>query len=352
MLKSLMLNGTVESALRLRGSHIHEYEGEPGAPENLVEQDQGLLCAGEGEEFWNGWLLPPLPSLTSVEAQAPPSHFLCAHLVLLAGDSFPDSGMDVFKPHVPESEGLLWWLSGKESTCQFRRPRFHPRVRKIPWRRKWLIPKNTHSSVLAWGIPWTEKPGGLQSMGSQESDMTEQLKHHHHLRNMSTHFLHLLPWVCRCRLLQDRCPDCYGDDSESVGLQGNVGGSSGLWKSSPKTATTVLKSFEKEESLPVIKDPSSDADNLLYVVRCNYFHTGLRNGTLPFLCWPRNRAYASSKVTVSENGKHHFSSTSHFFSFPMLSPALLFSPSFSYHFFGLFISFPVLLFRLHTLIFT
>ena len=25
----------------------------------------------------------------------------------------------------------------------------------------------THSSVLAWRIPWTEEPGGLQSMGSQ-----------------------------------------------------------------------------------------------------------------------------------------------------------------------------------------
>ena len=27
----------------------------------------------------------------------------------------------------------------------------------------------THSSILAWKIPWTEEPGGLQSMGSQES---------------------------------------------------------------------------------------------------------------------------------------------------------------------------------------
>ena len=26
----------------------------------------------------------------------------------------------------------------------------------------------THSSILAWGIPWTEEPGGLQSMGPQE----------------------------------------------------------------------------------------------------------------------------------------------------------------------------------------
>ena len=29
-----------------------------------------------------------------------------------------------------------------------------------------------HSSILAWRIPWTEEPGRLQSMGSQESDMT------------------------------------------------------------------------------------------------------------------------------------------------------------------------------------
>ena len=31
----------------------------------------------------------------------------------------------------------------------------------------------THSSILAWRIPWTEEPGGLQSMELQESDMTE-----------------------------------------------------------------------------------------------------------------------------------------------------------------------------------
>ena len=30
----------------------------------------------------------------------------------------------------------------------------------------------THSSIFAWEIPWTEEPGGLQSMGSHELDMT------------------------------------------------------------------------------------------------------------------------------------------------------------------------------------
>ena len=33
----------------------------------------------------------------------------------------------------------------------------------------------THSGILAWEIPWTEEPGGLQSLGSQKSDITEQL---------------------------------------------------------------------------------------------------------------------------------------------------------------------------------
>ena len=30
----------------------------------------------------------------------------------------------------------------------------------------------TYSSILPWQIPWTEEPGGPQSMGSQESDRT------------------------------------------------------------------------------------------------------------------------------------------------------------------------------------
>jgi len=44
-----------------------------------------------------------------------------------------------------------------------RRPRFDPWIGKIPWRREW----QTHCSVLAWRIPWTEEPGGLSSIGSQ-----------------------------------------------------------------------------------------------------------------------------------------------------------------------------------------
>ena len=35
--------------------------------------------------------------------------------------------------------------------------------------------KATHSSTLAWRIPWTEELGGLQSTGRKESDTTERL---------------------------------------------------------------------------------------------------------------------------------------------------------------------------------
>ena len=38
----------------------------------------------------------------------------------------------------------------------------------------------THSSILAWRIPWTEEPGRLQSIGLQESDTTERLSTYTH----------------------------------------------------------------------------------------------------------------------------------------------------------------------------
>ena len=45
----------------------------------------------------------------------------------------------------------------------------------------------THSSILAWRIPWTEESGGLQSTGSQQLDTTERL-HFTHLSNLKQIF--------------------------------------------------------------------------------------------------------------------------------------------------------------------
>ena len=46
----------------------------------------------------------------------------------------------------------------------------------------------THSSILAWRIPWTEEPGRLRSMGVQESDTTWWLNHHHHHPDITESF--------------------------------------------------------------------------------------------------------------------------------------------------------------------
>ena len=46
-------------------------------------------------------------------------------------------------------------------------------VRSLGWEDPLKKEMATHSSILAWEIPWTEEPDRLPSMGSQESDMTE-----------------------------------------------------------------------------------------------------------------------------------------------------------------------------------
>jgi len=49
--------------------------------------------------------------------------------------------------------GFPGGASGKEAACQ--------------WGRSPGGGMATHSCILAWKIPWTEQPGGLQSMGMQ-----------------------------------------------------------------------------------------------------------------------------------------------------------------------------------------
>ena len=55
--------------------------------------------------------------------------------------------------------GLPRWLSGKEFTCQAGDAGLIL-SREGPLEKE----RATHSSILAWEIPWTEEPGGLQSM--------------------------------------------------------------------------------------------------------------------------------------------------------------------------------------------
>ena len=51
----------------------------------------------------------------------------------------------------------------------------------------------THSSILAWRIPWTEEPGGLQSIGLQSQTQLKRLSMHALEKEMATH-CSILAW--------------------------------------------------------------------------------------------------------------------------------------------------------------
>ena len=57
------------------------------------------------------------------------------------------------------------------------------------------LDKAPHSSTLAWKIPWTEEPGGLQSMGSQRVNMTERLDFHFSLSCIGEGNGNPLQWI-------------------------------------------------------------------------------------------------------------------------------------------------------------
>ena len=66
---------------------------------------------------------------------------------------------------------LPWWLSWQSIHLECRSLRFDPWVQKTSWRKTW----QPTPVFLPGEIPLTDKPGGLQFMGFQELDMTQQL---------------------------------------------------------------------------------------------------------------------------------------------------------------------------------
>ena len=72
---------------------------------------------------------------------------------------FPGGSVVKNLPAMPEPpETLVWSLGGED-----------PLEKEMA----------THSSILTWRIPWTEKPGGLQSMGSQRVGLKRHSTHAH-----------------------------------------------------------------------------------------------------------------------------------------------------------------------------
>ena len=130
--------------------------------------------------------LPPMQEtrVRSLGQEDSPEKEMATHSSILAGESHGRRSLVGCSPRgckesdttkrlhfhfQPVFRGLPRWLSGKESTCQCRRRRFNPWVRKIPWRRKWqptpvFLPGKSHGqSSLA----------GYSPRGHKESDMTQ-----------------------------------------------------------------------------------------------------------------------------------------------------------------------------------
>ena len=61
-------------------------------------------------------------------------------------------------------EGFPGGAIGKEPACQCKK---EMRVQSQGWKDTLEEGMATHSSILAWRIPWTEEPDGLQSIGLQ-----------------------------------------------------------------------------------------------------------------------------------------------------------------------------------------
>ena len=66
------------------------------------------------------------------------------------------------------SKGLPWWLKWKRICLQMQ----EMWVQSLDWEDPLEKEMAAHSSILAWEIPCTEEPGGLQSMRLEESDAT------------------------------------------------------------------------------------------------------------------------------------------------------------------------------------
>ena len=87
------------------------------------------------------------------------------------------------------------WPFPAAPTCQCRSLRSDPRVRKSPWRR---------ACILAWKIPWTEEPGGLQSIESHKATHTRGVSITNRWFWMSCAFFIFQKW------LQDSSGRCGG----------------------------------------------------------------------------------------------------------------------------------------------
>ena len=61
----------------------------------------------------------------------------------------------------------------------------------------------THSSILAWRIPWTEEPGGLQSMGQQRVRHDRASEHYVSYCKCKSEMINMVPYLMDLTILME-----------------------------------------------------------------------------------------------------------------------------------------------------
>ena len=114
---------------------------------------------GHAEDHWGAChVSEALLDLRAHWMQLNDSRWHCVEL-----KSQPDVPCPGFCPTELSKNGLPGGSHRKESVCNAGDPGSIPGLGRSPGERNGI-----HSSILAWRIPWTEEPGGLQSMGSKK----------------------------------------------------------------------------------------------------------------------------------------------------------------------------------------
>ena len=137
---------------------------------DYIAHQAPLSMGFSSKEYWSGWPFPILRELSD------PRVGLASPLTSALVGRFFTSSTTWKAPIISTDEdkafdkiqhlfGLPWWLSGKEFTCSAGAA--GDTVRSLGREDPLEEGMATHSSTLAWRIPWSKGPGGLQFIGWQ-----------------------------------------------------------------------------------------------------------------------------------------------------------------------------------------
>ena len=131
---------------------------------------------------WVSWTLPSvLPPVTHTTGQGTPSS-LTNHSSIQQGTHSPRRVSWYFFQY---SSSPAFWAPVVAQIVKHLPAMWETWVQSLGWEDPLEKFMATHSSILAWRIPWTEEPDRLQSTGLKKPDTTQRLNHHHNEHKLS-----------------------------------------------------------------------------------------------------------------------------------------------------------------------